>query len=361
PKLSDVPLLVAGKFNGSNDTDGYVDVTGLIKGTYYDPENIIDVTENPVFPVLRDVVELLPPEQRATAIVTENFGAIQNVPSREVAAAWALDHLLLSDPAKKIAMYGALGRGNADAAAATVSGGSGAAGSSAFDGLAVDLYPGCAADPSANADNDSWCDLFDNCPLLDNEDQTDTDGDLVGNLCDDDDDNDGIPDDEDNCPLEFNPGQEDADGDGTGDVCDGDQDGDGFDNDVDNCPTVFNPDGQDDDFDGDGLGDACDPNADMGVSFGASPNPLGPGDALSITATIAHLGGPQTVLQPQFTLALAGAFTLQSASGSGWSCGAVAPGTAGAVVTCNRATLAPGQSGTVTAQGTVSAFLQDGD
>ena len=361
PKVTDVPLLVAGKFNASNETDGYVDVTGLIEGKYYDPENLIDVGENPVFPQLRDVVELLPVEERITAITTESFGNIQNVPDRTVAAAWALDHLLLSDPAKKIAMYGALGRGNADAAAATASSGTGAAGSSSFDGLVVDLYPSCADDDAANSDNDSWCDLFDNCPLLDNEDQTDTDGDLSGDLCDEDDDDDGIPDVDDNCPTMVNPGQEDVDGDGIGNVCDNDQDGDGFEDNVDNCPTIANPDGQDDDFDGDGMGDACDPNADMAVSFSASPDPVEPGASLTITATVSHISGPHTVLQPQFTLALPAGLAVQSTSASGWTCPAVTAGTTGAVLVCDRANLAPGASGTVTAQGTVSQFLQDGD
>jgi hypothetical protein len=92
----------------------------------------------------------------------------------------------------------------------------------------------------------------------------DTDGDGVGDACDDcvsgDTDGDGVCDDVDNCLTYFNPGQEDADGDGIGDACDdcvaGDADGDGVCDDVDNCLTYFNP-GQED-TDGDGVGDACD-------------------------------------------------------------------------------------------------------
>jgi hypothetical protein len=48
-------------------------------------------------------------------------------------------------------------------------------------------------------------------------------------------DGDGVPDDSDNCPDVPNPDQEDSDGDGVGDVCD-DDDGDGVDDGDDDCP-----------------------------------------------------------------------------------------------------------------------------
>jgi len=71
-------------------------------------------------------------------------------------------------------------------------------------------------------DGDTIDDAVDNCPEVANEDQADTDGDGVGNACNDEDDTDG---DEyanllDNCPDNANPGQEDTDGDGIGDACD---------------------------------------------------------------------------------------------------------------------------------------------
>ncbi|GIR69389.1 MAG: hypothetical protein CM15mP74_06400 [Halieaceae bacterium] len=50
--------------------------------------------------------------------------------------------------------------------------------------------------------------------------QLDTDGDAVGDLCDDDDDGDGMSDGADNCPLIANADQSDVDSDGSGDACD---------------------------------------------------------------------------------------------------------------------------------------------
>jgi len=74
----------------------------------------------------------------------------------------------------------------------------------------------------ADHDGDTIDDAVDNCPDVANEDQADTDGDGVGNACNDADDTDGdeYADLLDNCPDDVNPGQEDTDGDGIGDACD---------------------------------------------------------------------------------------------------------------------------------------------
>jgi len=74
-----------------------------------------------------------------------------------------------------------------------------------------------------DTDGDGVLDVNDNCPLVDNADQIDTDGDGMGDACDSDDDGDGILDVDDNCPLVANADgtdyQTDSNGDGVGNAC----------------------------------------------------------------------------------------------------------------------------------------------
>ena len=69
-------------------------------------------------------------------------------------------------------------------------------------------------------DSDGVQDFSDNCPLVHNPEQTDTDGDGYGDLCDSDRDNDGIRNESDNCELVANRHQWDLDRDQVGDACD---------------------------------------------------------------------------------------------------------------------------------------------
>jgi hypothetical protein len=126
----------------------------------------------------------------------------------------------------------------------------------------------------------------DNCPLVYNPDQLDTGEDGLGNACDPDDDNDGLADvDEvargtdplnpdtdgdtvldgaDNCPLVANPGQENTDSGPS-------PSGKGA---IDNGPGISGGDATIPN--GDTMGDACDPDADNdGLPDAQDTNPLG--------------------------------------------------------------------------------------
>ncbi|MDP9139357.1 MAG: thrombospondin type 3 repeat-containing protein [Pseudomonadota bacterium] len=126
---------------------------------------------------------------------------------------------------------------------------------------------GDACENSATTDNDGdgVPNGTDNCQTIRNANQADRDSDGIGNACDaspngPDPDGDGRGSAIDNCPNVSNANQADSDDDGVGDACDDqntpDGDNDGAADDVDNCPTVANA--SQADSDGDGIGDACD-------------------------------------------------------------------------------------------------------
>lgn len=142
-----------------------------------------------------------------------------------------------------------------------------------------------------DVDADGFIGFCDNCPADSNSDQTDTDNDGYGNVCDTDDDNDGFSDLQEtgsvgippgntqgSNPLDANSRPEvcdgidndlnegsdegfpDTDGDGTKDCLDPDDDNDTVLDSSDNCPLAANSDQKD--FDGDTIGDICDPDTD---------------------------------------------------------------------------------------------------
>jgi uncharacterized repeat protein (TIGR01451 family) len=93
-------------------------------------------------------------------------------------------------------------------------------------GTEVSLSADAARLPPPDEDSDGSPDGEDNCQSLSNADQSDVDGDGLGDACDPDIDNDGLANGADNCPYVANVDQTDLDGDGLGEPCDGDNDND---------------------------------------------------------------------------------------------------------------------------------------
>ncbi len=148
------------------------------------------------------------------------------------------------------------------------------------DGLNASVDPN---DNDPDVDGDTVLDGADNCVLMANTDQLDTDGDGLGNACDNDDDNDGVPDTSDNCPLIANADQRNTDavtGDTFGDACDADIDGDGLSNAEELSLRTLVDNG---DTDADLLSDGpADPDG-TGGPIAAGPDPTPRGNVHTIT------------------------------------------------------------------------------
>jgi hypothetical protein len=137
---------------------------------------------------------------------------------------------------------------------------------------------GDACDPIKDDDDDLIDDSIDNCPLVSNPDQLDDDQDGVGNVCDSDADNDGVNDVDDAFPDDPTESA-DTDLDGVGNEEDLDDDNDGIDDSFDNCPLVNSQ--NQNDTDEDGIGDVCDVDNDNdGVEDSEDAFPNDPTESL---------------------------------------------------------------------------------
>src|SRR5207302_500542 len=83
-------------------------------------------------------------------------------------------------------------------------------------------------------------------------------------------------------------------------------------------------------------------SADLSITKSDSPDPVVAGGTLTYTLSVSN-GGPSTAANVSVSDTLPAGVTFVSATGSGWTCSQ-----AGGVVTCTRASLAPGAAPAIT-------------
>lgn len=126
PATADIPLFVIGDHNAYQFTDGYVDVVGLVAGTYVNDENTCAPANavttcklpggaNIVSPAMVNAVLLLDQDEQYSYNFTEQFGAVQGSQARDVATNQVLDHALFNHVAEPHVTGMAYARGNVDA------------------------------------------------------------------------------------------------------------------------------------------------------------------------------------------------------------------------------------------------------
>lgn len=137
---ADVPLLLVGDYNAFEVTDGYVDVVGLIAGSYDNAENQYQLDGgNIVDPPLRVLVNDVPVDDRYSYTFREDLGNTLGEAPRNVGSVQVLDHGFANAAAMPWCSGLVYGRGNADAPAELRNTGTDAVASSDHDGFIIRL------------------------------------------------------------------------------------------------------------------------------------------------------------------------------------------------------------------------------